>query len=267
MKIDVVLLTKNSVQPCLKDCLDSIFTNVPVGSLIVVDGGSNDGTLDLLLKYPDVVLIHDPSGTRATARQKGIEAVDSEWHIHVDSDVVLSKGWFRKAWTHVNAEVGAIWGAAIPAEKHFFNIDFAMSKLYGKSIKELLVKQMRGQRCMMHDTLIRTTSVRGIEIPRSLHIWEDEYIGRYITRKGYKFLKVIEPYCLHYLTPNERFSGFITTGYLMRKYGIWRFSQVFRRLLLALPKSVWIFIATRDLQASKIHLLSQVLILKGWLSN
>jgi hypothetical protein len=157
-------------------------------------------------------------------------------------------------------------GAAVPAEKHFFNIDYAMSKLYRKSIKELLVKQMRSQRCMMHDTLIRTAAVEGIKIPRNLHIWEDEYIGRYITKKGFKFLKVIAPYCLHYLTPNERFSGYITTGYLMRKYRLWHFSQVFRRLLLASPKSMWIFIATCDFQASRIHLLSQVLIFKGWLA-
>ena len=267
MKIDVVLLTKNSLQPCLKECVDSVFANVPVDRLIVVDGGSTDGTLDLLKNYRNVEVIADAKGTRATARQKGMEAVKSEWHVHVDSDVVLSKGWFQKAWELVDDSVGAIWGAAVPAERHFFNIDYAMSKLYRKSIKELLVKQIRSQRCMMHDTLIRTVAVKGIRIPRNLHIWEDDYIGRYIMQKGFKFLKVVEPYCLHYLTPNERFSGFITTGYLMRKYGIWRFSQVVRRLLLALPKSIWIFIVTRDFQASKIHFLSHVLILKGWLSN
>ena len=267
MKIDVVLLTKNSLKPCLKECVDSIYANIPVNRLIVLDGGSTDGTLELLQKYPDAEVIQDVEGTRATARQKGIEAVKSEWHIHVDSDVVLSHDWFQNAWKLVNDKVGAIWGAAVPAERHFFNIDYAMSKLYRKSIKELLVKQMRSQRCMMHDTLIRTVAVKGIRIPRNLHIWEDEYIGRYIMQKGFKFLKVVEPYCLHYLTPNERFSGFITTGYLMRKYRIWKFSQVARQLLLALPKSVWIFIATRDFQASKIHFLSHVLIFKGWLSN
>lgn len=267
MKIDVILLTKNSLKPCLKECANSIYANVPVSRLIVVDGGSTDGTLELLQKYPNVKVIHDMKGTRATARQKGIAAVTSDWHVHVDSDVILSDGWFRKAWKLVNAKVGAIWGAAVPAERHYFNIDLAMSKLYRKSVKELLVKQMRSQRCMMHDTLIRTSVVRGIRIPRSLHIWEDDYIGRHIIQKGFIFLKVVEPYCLHHLTPNERFSGFITTGYLMRKYGTSRFSEVVRRLLTALPKSVWIFIATRDYQASKIHFLTQVLILKGWLSS
>lgn len=267
MKIDVVLLTKNSLKSCLRECVESIYQNIPVNRLIVVDGGSTDGTLELLRKYPDVEIINDSEGTRATARQKGIEAVKSEWHIHVDSDVVLSQGWFQNAWKLVDDKVGAIWGAAVPAEKHFFNIDYAMSKLYRKSIKELLVKQMRSQRCMMHDTLIRTETVRDIKIPRNLNIWENDYIGRHIINKGYRFLKVIEPYCLHNLTQYERYTGFIVTGQLLKKYKLSSLKQLFRHVVVAFPKSAWIFIATRDLQASRLQMLSQVLVLKGWLAN
>lgn len=267
LNIDVILLTKNSLQPSLNDCVESIYGNVPVNKLIVVDGGSNDGTIELLRKYPGVLIIDDSGGTRATARQRGIETVETQWHMHVDSDVILSDNWFEKAWKLVDDSVGAIWGVAVPTEKHFLNIDVAMSKLYKTSVKELLVKQMRSERCMMHDTLIRTASVKDIKIPKNLHIWEDEYIGRHIMEKGYRFLKVTEPYCLHNLTPNERFYGFVTTGYLSKKYGLSKFRNVFRRLFLAFPKSAWIFIATRDFQASKTHFLSQVLVFKGWLAG
>ena len=267
MKVDVILLTKNSLKPCLKECVDSIYANIPVNRLIVVDGGSTDGTLELLQKYPDVEVIQDVKGTRATARQKGIEAVKSEWHVHVDSDVILSRDWFEKAWKLVNDDVGAIWGAAVPTEPHFFNITYAMSKFYRISVKELLVRQMRSERCMLHDTLIRTAAVSDIIIPKSLHIWEDDYIGRHIIRKGYKFLKVAEPFCLHNLTPNERYEGFVTSGYLLKKYRLATFKRVLRWLLLALPKSAWIYFVTRDFKASKLHFLSHVLILKGWLAG
>ncbi|MCW4018578.1 MAG: glycosyltransferase family 2 protein [Candidatus Bathyarchaeota archaeon] len=266
MKIDVVLLTKNSLQPCLKECVDSIYQNLPVNRLIVVDGGSTDGTLELLRGYPDVDFIDDSVGTRATARQKGIEAVITDWHVHVDSDVILSADWFNKAWANVTDSTGAVWGAAVPSEKHFYNINYAMSKLYRMDMKALLVKQMRGERCMMHDTLIRTAAVQDIRIPPNLHIYEDDFIGRYIIRKGYRFLKVPSPYCLHNLTPNERFTGFITTGYLLNKYRYGRFSQILRWVATSFPKSAWIYIVTRDFQASKIHFLSNVLILKGWLA-
>lgn len=266
MKLDVILLTKNSLHPCLKDCIDSIYRSIPVNNLIVVDGGSTDGTLELLRGYPQVEFICDSTGTRATARQKGIEAVKTSWHVHVDSDVILSNDWFNKAWANVTDSTGAVWGAAIPSEPHFYNINYAMSKLYHTDIKDLLIKQMRGERCMMHDTLVRTVAVNGIHIPPNLHIYEDDFIGRYIIGKGYRFLKVASPYCLHNLTPNERFTGFITTGYLLKKYHFGRLSQVLRWLATAFPKSVWIYIVTRDFQASKIHLLSNVLIFKGWLA-
>ncbi len=265
MKVDVVLLTKNSLKPCLRECVESVYANVPVNRLIVVDGGSVDGTLELLQKYPNVKVIDDSGGTRATARERGIRAVETDWHIHVDSDVVLSKDWFRKAWKLVDESVGAIWGAAVPNEKHFFNITYAMSKLYRTGIRELLVKQMRSERAMMHDTLIRTEAVKDIRIPKDLHIWEDEYIGRHIRSKGYKFLKVIEPYCLHNLTSYERFEGFIITGRLLKEYKLWKLRRMVRQLIISVPKAAWIFIATRDIQASRLHILSHALMLKGWL--
>ncbi len=254
-KIDVVLLTKNSLQPSLNNCVESIYENIPVSRLIVVDGGSTDGTLELLRKYPGVQIVDDSGGTRATARQLGIENVETEWHVHVDSDVVLSNNWFKKAWKLVDSSVGAIWGVAVPTEKHFLNIDVAMSKLYKTSVKELLVKQMRSERCMMHDTLIRTASVKDIKIPKNLHIWEDEFIGRHIMEKGYRFLKVTEPYCLHNLTPNERFYGFVTTGYLSKKYGLSKFRNVFRRLLLALTQISMDLYSNKGLPSVKNSLL------------
>ena len=73
-KVDVVFLTKNSMKPCLKECLDAVYANVPVGRLLVIDGGSTDGTLDVVKTYANCVVIDDVGGNRATARQKGIEA-------------------------------------------------------------------------------------------------------------------------------------------------------------------------------------------------
>lgn len=267
MKVDVVLLTKNSLEPCLGDCLKSIYQNIPVNRLIVVDGGSVDGTLEFLQKYPDVEIIDDSRGTRATSRQKGIESVETEWHAHVDSDVILSRDWFAKAYKLVDCTVGAVWGVAVPTNVHFFNIDYAMSKFYRIGIKDMLVRQMRSERYMMHDTFIRTEAVKDIRIPSNLHIWEDDYIGRHIVRNGYKFLKVKEPYCLHNANLNERVEGFILSGYLLKKYKIWKLPQVLLRLVLAIPKSAWIFAVTRDYQASRYLFLSYTLMLKGWLMD
>jgi len=267
MKVDVVLLTKNSLKPCLSECVESIYRNVPVNRLLVVDGGSTDGTLELLKEYPGVKIIEDSYGTRASARQKGIDAVETEWHIHVDSDVILCEDWFKKSWEEIADDVGAVWGVAVPNEKHYYNATYAMSKLYRISIKDLMVRQMRSERCMMHDTLIRTATVSDIRIPPNLRVWEDDYIGRHIIKKGYRFLKVTDPYCLHNPTIAERREGYVTTGYLLRAYHYGRFRQVLRWAVLAAPKSAWIFMVTGDYQASKTNFISNVLVLKGWLAG
>ncbi len=50
MQVDVVLLTKNSDHLLVK-CLTSIYQNVPLKTLIVIDGFSTDRTLKILEKF------------------------------------------------------------------------------------------------------------------------------------------------------------------------------------------------------------------------
>lgn len=265
MKVDVVILTKNSLKPCLAECVRSVYANVPVNRLIVVDGGSIDGTVEFLSKFPNVVVIDDSGGNRATARQKGIEAVETEWFMFVDSDVILCEGWFDKAVRLIADDVGAIWGVAIPVEKHTYNIIKAMSKFYRVPVKRLLVKQIHSKRCMTHDTLFRTEPLKDIKIPKDLHIWEDDYIGRWIIRKGYRFLKTESPYCLHNVA-EKNVSNAVLNGYLMHKYNIWSFKAVLLRFILAVPKAIWILSCTGDYTASKRQLLGYILTFKGWLA-
>ncbi|MEJ5327575.1 MAG: glycosyltransferase family A protein, partial [Candidatus Bathyarchaeia archaeon] len=103
MPIDVIVITKNS-ERMLRECLCSVYSNVPVNRLIIVDGYSTDKTLNIVeefqRKHGNVLLLQD-KGNRATARQKGISHVETEWFMFVDSDVVLSRGWFRKAEAHL----------------------------------------------------------------------------------------------------------------------------------------------------------------------
>jgi len=78
MKVDVVLLTKNSNKPVLRLILESLYKNVNVNRLIVVDGGSTDGTVELLSKYPKIKIHYDANGSRATSREIGTKCVETE---------------------------------------------------------------------------------------------------------------------------------------------------------------------------------------------
>ncbi|MGB9693800.1 MAG: glycosyltransferase family A protein, partial [Fervidobacterium sp.] len=110
--VDVVMLTKNS-ESILHECLKSIYENVPVRRLIVLDASSTDNTPKIISefnrKYGNIVFMTE-NGSRAKARQRGIEETDTEWFMFVDSDVILCKNWFRKAIKYIGEDVGAVWG-------------------------------------------------------------------------------------------------------------------------------------------------------------
>ena len=188
--IDVVLLTKNS-EKALEKCVESIYQNVPVNQLIVVDGYSTDRTVEILNKLKEehkVKIIYD-RGNRATARQKGIENVETDWFMFVDSDVVLCEKWYQKAMKHMDKNVGAIWGIEI------WSTIRKQATLKAFLIITKKIFELRGG---THDTLICTDAVKNIRIPKNLHVFEDAYIKDWINRKGYRIIACYDPYCVHY---------------------------------------------------------------------
>ena len=134
------------------------------------------------------MLIQD-RGSRATARQKGIDRVKTEWFMFVDSDVVLCEGWFKKAEKNISKKVGAIWGIEVWSTIQ----NPAILKIFLWTTRKIF--DLRGG---THDTLVRTDLVKDIEIPKVLHVFEDAYIKSWIIRKGFKMVACYDPYCIHY---------------------------------------------------------------------
>ena len=116
--VDVVMLTKNS-ERLLNACLKSVYENVPVKRLIVVDAFSTDNTLKIFnefdKKYRNIKIITE-KGSRGKARERGIREAETEWFMFIDSDVILCKDWFKKASRYIGEDVGAIWGVDIPGD-------------------------------------------------------------------------------------------------------------------------------------------------------
>jgi len=191
MDVDVVLLTKNSEKK-LNECLLSIYRNVPVNRLIVVDGFSTDKTLDIVNEFQKKhgnILVARDRGNRASARQLGMRQVSTEWFMFVDSDVILCEDWFQKAERYVGADVGGIWGIEVWSTIQ----NPTMLKMFLWITRKIF--DLRGG---THDTLVRTDAVKGIEIPKNLHVFEDAYIKEWIAKKGYKVIACYDPYCFHF---------------------------------------------------------------------
>jgi len=197
--VDVVIITKNS-ERLLNECVNSVYENVPVKRLIVVDGFSTDSTLRIFdefgKKYGNVKIITE-TGSRGKARDRGIREVETEWFMFVDSDAILCKDWFKKASRHIQEDVGAIWGVSIEGD--------VKNKFVLKILRWMATRTFNIRGCCK-DILIQYDAVKGIQIPSELHTLEDAYIKEWIIAKNYKVIVSYAAYCRHYKTMSNLLS-------------------------------------------------------------
>jgi glycosyltransferase involved in cell wall biosynthesis len=190
MKVDVVVLTKNS-EETLNESLESIYENVPVNKLIVVDGFSTDQTSEIIKafdeKFHNVLFIRD-FAKRGKARQIGLEHVETEWFMFVDSDAILCNRWFEKAKKFMGKDVGAIWGIELWSVIR----NPAVLQLFKRMTMKIF--ETRGG---THDLLVRYDAVKDMNIPDSLHVFEDTHIKNWIENEGYQVVSTYDPYCIH----------------------------------------------------------------------
>ena len=96
--IDVIICTKNSVKT-LQGVLERVFEYVPISNLIIVDGGSTDGTLSIADKYTDKIYF-DGGKPLGFSRALGLELAKTEIVAFVDSDTYIPPNWFESLIGH-----------------------------------------------------------------------------------------------------------------------------------------------------------------------
>ena len=98
--LSVVVLTKNSertIERCLKGLMES---SIKPRTIIIVDGGSTDRTLDIVRKYSSVLnikVLQDRGGGLAIARDIGWRSTNTKYVAMIDSDVVVNRDFFNRA--------------------------------------------------------------------------------------------------------------------------------------------------------------------------
>jgi len=216
MKIDVIMITKNSQKPCLVESINSIVNNIPLNKLIVVDNFSIDETINIINRYNNIsTKVIQKNCNRGMAREIGIKKVETDWFAFIDSDIILEKDWFKLIAKNISKKIGAIEG----------NV---------KS-KEGIVQKIRiNGRGYTNCTLIKTDLVKDIKIPEEMVVYEDQYIRKYIEKKDYKWLKVALPCSLH-LSKSNRLNDAFEIGKMSGKYHLdpfWRYPSSFLIVLI-----------------------------------
>lgn len=84
-KLTVVIITKD-IADKVRRCLESVKW---ADEIVIVDGHSTDGTLDIVKEYTDKVIISDFEGF-GNERNKGAELAAGDWILQLDGDEVVT---------------------------------------------------------------------------------------------------------------------------------------------------------------------------------
>ncbi len=87
-----------------------------VDEIIVIDGGSDDGTVEIAEEYADIVRSSPEYDSPAKARNEGIRLSSGEVVAFVDADTVVAKGWKDALVNGFEDGVVGVGGPAYPLE-------------------------------------------------------------------------------------------------------------------------------------------------------
>lgn len=236
----VVVITKNSALT-IKRCLNSVFeqTRKP-DEVVVVDGSSTDGTINILKEYP-VKLIVEPGLGFGYARNLGVKSASGDIIFFIDSDCHADPMWIMKAIKHFADErVAAVTGPTLlwnvecgvarflawvggrmefPKEKRFVRIAPTMNL----AVRKKAILEVGG----FDESLIRCedTDLTYKLAKRYAIVYEPEAI---VWFKGSTSVKTASMKCLRH---------FIGVGQLFAKHG---FDKSFLRWNLPIRGATWV---------------------------
>jgi glycosyltransferase involved in cell wall biosynthesis len=96
MKVSVVIPVYNE-EKRIKACLDSLMaqTEKP-DEIIVVDNNCTDKTIDIVKRYPEVIIVVEKKQGMTPARNAGFNSARFEIVAKCDADTILPSNWIKK---------------------------------------------------------------------------------------------------------------------------------------------------------------------------
>jgi len=93
MKVTLYIPCFNA-QKTISACLDAVFQQIrPADTILVIDDGSTDLTVEIAKKYPLKIIKHAKNRGLAAARNSAIKNTDAEFIASLDSDCKPDKDW------------------------------------------------------------------------------------------------------------------------------------------------------------------------------
>jgi glycosyltransferase involved in cell wall biosynthesis len=181
--ISFIIPTYNSAKT-IEKCLDSISKQKCSKEIIVVDGGSSDGTTKIAEKF-NTRLITDSGGKISTARNIGLRSAKGRYIAFIDSDVSLPGKWVKNALELIEKDdtLAGVGGPGVSPEK----------SLVSNSINELLYGKTPGEERFVKslatmNVMYRKSAIAGQFFNETLETGEDPEFNFRLLKRGYRLL-------------------------------------------------------------------------------
>jgi len=176
-KIDVLIVTFNCSKT-LRKCLKSIKEAVPYNRILVGDGGSSDGTIEIAQSEgAEVHLFTGKDNKIGRIRYKLAERAETPWLLYVDSDVYLYPHFWRVMRHTMKPSVGMSMAAqdAPPS---------VLSRYF-----EWRNKRFRF--VTFSNTLVPRDLILSCRELLNVHVGEDAVYARFAKSRGYDVLAIL----------------------------------------------------------------------------
>lgn len=189
-KVSIVVPTKNEAKH-IKDLLDSMVENDiinPSTEVIIVDGHSTDGTVDIASRY-SVKIVVESTRTRGGASNVGWKNASGDIVVYTDADCVTVENWIEKMLKHFEDEKVAVVGGAdltFPSTKSYFGkASGLLDELrIAPSHKQDAIFRLRGCNIAYR----RSALVESGGFDRALHVGEETELHYRLYTMGYRLI-------------------------------------------------------------------------------
>ena len=234
------MATKNNART-ISQCLTSIKRYLPVNKLIIVDGGSTDGTVEMAVSLGAEV-IHE-TGLLGKVRYVQAEACTTDWVIIVDSDVYVYPNWWGRMKNYMTNDIAMAaraWGDVRVPKKLAFYYDFMVHNVH-----------RYGATHFSNALVNRKTLLSCKQLLNNVHAGEDGIFATYANEIGKRVVTVME-HLMYHDTPfaQAMVKTHIRSGQSMRMLGEWKgLKRVMKVLRANLMNYIYYAGARRSLSA------------------
>ena len=242
VELSIIVLTKNG-RHHLERLLPTVLAQAGKvsGELIAVDSGSNDGTLELLQRFPVRILQIPPEDFHhARTRNFAARLAQGQTLVLLSQDAIpASENWLESMIANFDdPQVGAVYGRQLPKPGSSLERRHALDAVYGERrlVKDPAHRNGLGYRFYHFsdaNAAIRRSVWEKTQFPEDLKVFEDLGIAKRILDRGWKI--VYEPQAAaihsHDHSTLELLKRYFDIGYTLKLLNIWDVPGTRRSLL------------------------------------